>query len=484
MATTTIPWGDGSGDNIYLDYPSASGDQTVTVTSDANTGSARTKTVTFLAGGLTETLTIIQEAGTRGGDWHYYITRGLTLLLDGIEKGEDNTAWVSRTGSVSFTNYGATFNSDHLYFDGTDDYLSNTSFSPTASNSGTIESVIDDENFGTKLSLVFMGKTNGGLGFGKTAAGLILLSCGSQKRARFVATKAKASYSIRTSYSYENGSLMSTNGSDYWGSRDSTNWIGRRSSGSYFKGKIYSLRMYSRLLIKSEMLRNLSVDNVRFSLGLQSYSPLEYIESDGSVRFVTYLYNPGGSGRGGTPPMSCEMKVLCKPFSTDQIICGCRQGTNERFYMLCITAGGRAYAGYRTDYDSAGYIDINDSLNNGTPFIVRTVISDGYQSLSIKQEGESSFTTVSGSEAGSIGTARLLSLFICNSSGTFEFPAASGTRLYYIKLYKDTTFTDCIYDGVPCSYFSEAGLWDLVTNTFNGRYDDTGSLTGGPVVQD
>jgi hypothetical protein len=63
MATTTIPWGDGSGDNIYLTYPSASGDQTVQVSSDANTGSARTQTVTFTAGNLSETLTVNQAAG-------------------------------------------------------------------------------------------------------------------------------------------------------------------------------------------------------------------------------------------------------------------------------------------------------------------------------------------------------------------------------------------------------------------------------------
>lgn len=66
MATTTIPWNDGSGDNIYLTYPSASGSQTVVVTSDANTGSVeRTKVVTFSASAngqtVTKTLTLIQE---------------------------------------------------------------------------------------------------------------------------------------------------------------------------------------------------------------------------------------------------------------------------------------------------------------------------------------------------------------------------------------------------------------------------------------
>ena len=61
MATTTIPWGDGSGDNIYLTYPSASGNQTVEVSSDANTGSARTKVVTFAAGNATQMLTVNQD---------------------------------------------------------------------------------------------------------------------------------------------------------------------------------------------------------------------------------------------------------------------------------------------------------------------------------------------------------------------------------------------------------------------------------------
>ena len=69
MAVSTIPWGDGSGDNIYLTYPSASGDQTVTVTSDANAGaSSRTKNITFsvTAGQTTisRVLIVVQEAAS------------------------------------------------------------------------------------------------------------------------------------------------------------------------------------------------------------------------------------------------------------------------------------------------------------------------------------------------------------------------------------------------------------------------------------
>lgn len=66
MAVTTIPWGDGSGDNLYLTYPSASGDQTIEVSSDANTGSDdRTINITLTAShhgtSSAKILTITQE---------------------------------------------------------------------------------------------------------------------------------------------------------------------------------------------------------------------------------------------------------------------------------------------------------------------------------------------------------------------------------------------------------------------------------------
>lgn len=63
---TTISWGDGTGDNIYLDYTEASGSQTILVSSDANTGfEPRTKIITFSASGATPaTLTVTQAEGS------------------------------------------------------------------------------------------------------------------------------------------------------------------------------------------------------------------------------------------------------------------------------------------------------------------------------------------------------------------------------------------------------------------------------------
>lgn len=63
--TTEIPWGDGSGDKIYLTRNASEGDQVVSVSSDANTGSARSKVVTFTSGvgNIQRQLTINQAAG-------------------------------------------------------------------------------------------------------------------------------------------------------------------------------------------------------------------------------------------------------------------------------------------------------------------------------------------------------------------------------------------------------------------------------------
>lgn len=62
MATKSIDWNDGSGDKIYLTYPSASGDQTVQVTSDANRGAARATTVYFSTGEIYRQLIVEQKA--------------------------------------------------------------------------------------------------------------------------------------------------------------------------------------------------------------------------------------------------------------------------------------------------------------------------------------------------------------------------------------------------------------------------------------
>lgn len=48
MAKVTIPWGDGSGDNFYIDYTGIEGSSESIITSDINrTGVERRKTLVF-----------------------------------------------------------------------------------------------------------------------------------------------------------------------------------------------------------------------------------------------------------------------------------------------------------------------------------------------------------------------------------------------------------------------------------------------------
>ncbi len=83
MAITTIPWGDGSGDNIYLSAPSQTGDQSVSVTSDPNTGAARSKVVTFSASGVSPvTLTINQAAGQVSPVFYNHLEFDGTAYID------------------------------------------------------------------------------------------------------------------------------------------------------------------------------------------------------------------------------------------------------------------------------------------------------------------------------------------------------------------------------------------------------------------
>ncbi len=62
--TTQIDWGDGSGQKITLTYTASEGNQTVTVTSDANVGYlTRTKDITFTASGVSPvSLTVTQSS--------------------------------------------------------------------------------------------------------------------------------------------------------------------------------------------------------------------------------------------------------------------------------------------------------------------------------------------------------------------------------------------------------------------------------------
>ena len=84
-----VAWGDGTGDKIYLTYSASEGSQTVAVSSDANTGAARSKVVTFSAAGVTPvSLTISQDMGITPGT--NYLVYGSPSISNGIMTPDQN----------------------------------------------------------------------------------------------------------------------------------------------------------------------------------------------------------------------------------------------------------------------------------------------------------------------------------------------------------------------------------------------------------
>ena len=90
--TEEIAWGDGSGDKIYLTANALEGNQTILVSSDANAGVARTKTVTFSAMGITPvTLTVIQAGGIQPVFYDYLLFDGTAYIDTDIIPDENSS---------------------------------------------------------------------------------------------------------------------------------------------------------------------------------------------------------------------------------------------------------------------------------------------------------------------------------------------------------------------------------------------------------
>ena len=116
--TQQIEWADGSGDKIYITSPDFSGNQQIAVSSDPNTGAARSKVVTFSAGNVSQTLTVQQAAGqspvpvfrlneettTQNYDTDIKLfdtPKSFTILCDATYNNNSWTAWTQGVFGIS-----------------------------------------------------------------------------------------------------------------------------------------------------------------------------------------------------------------------------------------------------------------------------------------------------------------------------------------------------------------------------------------------
>lgn len=208
--------------------------------------------------------------GGGGGDLSDYVSDGLIFHLDGIERGGTTGHWVDRIGSVDFTlDSGVVEQTDCIEVSATNSYCArNSSYgnAETTADEYTIECVFKVDNNWSALfqpflpvSGICMVYTNSR---SRTSRGVRGSSSSTKQWSTYVFSKvANNTISINGSRAIQNGSTVSTGWVMY-------NDLKTSCVCGNLNGKMYAVRIYSRILSATEMLQNQQVDNIRFNLGL------------------------------------------------------------------------------------------------------------------------------------------------------------------------------------------------------------------------
>lgn len=196
-----------------------------------------------------------------------YITDGLVLWLDGINKGNTPDVWTDLISGYEYDAInGVVFNPDNVQLNGINQYLQNTSFDCPLLRDATIEVVC---SAATSTQVLFASKNNS-LCFGfyyNNQTSSVIRGIGAYNNRRInPVLEAKGSFSISDANQLRNGRQAEYGNENNFNASNSFNFIGRRSKGSYLNGKIYCIRIYNRQLTLEEAISNYQVDRQRFSL--------------------------------------------------------------------------------------------------------------------------------------------------------------------------------------------------------------------------
>lgn len=240
--------------------------------------------------------------------------------------------------------------------------------------------------------------------------------------------------------------------------------------GSNNIGKIY---LGSNSIGKAYLGSNLVFQKGGGPSPVLPYTPVEYIETDG----VAYI----NTGILGNDPRSAEIKFL-PTLKAYQVILGTTNGIDgdaKTYVLFSIGSAGTLVFSHTYDY-ATGAPSIENSINNATPFVAKISFKKSSQVLQVKQEGEESFTSFSKTQSSTITTGNPMYLF-ANYSESLQGPNNKcniGSRLYYCKIYSDSTYTTLVRNMIPCIYQGEYGMWDTVSNAFFGNVAGSGSFSG------
>ena len=192
-----------------------------------------------------------------------YVNDGLTLWLDGIQKGSLTNKWTDQVSGRKFTMTGTyTFNNTSVHF--TNARAENNNIL----NPVTFEIVLKNEKNG--YGTVFINNNNNqSIVFNNS--NFIQIGGGNYKKSYASSQNTIINYTIcfdsnkQVIKCYKNGQIQTEGGStESWGSTYNGTKIGQYSNNYPFVGDIYSIRMYNRELTDEEIQSNYLIDRQRF----------------------------------------------------------------------------------------------------------------------------------------------------------------------------------------------------------------------------
>ena len=206
-----------------------------------------------------------------------YITDGLVLWLDGLDRGGVSGEWhdlIDLENIVTLTgNYSE--NTNGVYFPGDNDCYGTFEKSVAISwDVGTIEGAVELTSAdGTGRPLISMGnsKIGGSIAMGANGVAALRYYLYGNTMPNWSVTlqpeNLKLTFSGNATRAYINGKLCVEGTTSQFPSM-STKRLGNRGSGNPFKGTMYSIRVYNRKLTDAEMLHNQMLDNTRYNMGI------------------------------------------------------------------------------------------------------------------------------------------------------------------------------------------------------------------------
>ena len=214
-----------------------------------------------------------------------YVQDGLVFQLDGIDKGNVEGAWVDRKAGRQFTLNNCIVNSDNIEFNGTDsEAIDNDNYTfPTVPENYTIEVVL---YYGGGSGILTQNSTTTGYGSPMMVAlystsyyftiGRNLYAVEALPENKYMCLQAQAKGNTNTIQVNCNGDVLATrkgtdsiikNGFFAYG-RPSVGcvWTSSTEKAGQLLGKVYSIRLYNRLLTEEERYNNMVVDYMRFRI--------------------------------------------------------------------------------------------------------------------------------------------------------------------------------------------------------------------------